>query len=239
MINFFNNYLLTPYVQAVLFFLLIGLFFLQYRRRATLVSTSLSWLRTIILLVLFLYFAWNWASEIPSSLRAASVFGMFLINLSMIFNLILGSFEERYRQALEAYSREATNKALLEKVWSAGRRYLRTRFFLEALFSGHSPGTFLQGIMNYQIPLDIKLALAKQGVAAEVVTHQTLLTFLAARLAQSTLLPAELKKAIAQTLKQFAEHAWLQEKVDDFLHLAMTDPKKLTDLSGPEPPEDH
>lgn len=239
MIDFLNNYLLTPYVQAILFFLLIGLFFLQYRRRATVVSTGLSWLRTVVLLVLFLYFAWNWASEIPPSLRAASVLGMFLINLSMIFNLLLGSLEEKYQQALDAYGREATNKALLEKVWSSGRRYLWTRFFLEALFSGHSPGTFLQGVMNYQIPLDIKHVLAKHGVAAEVVTHQTLLTFLAARLDQSTLLPPELKEVIAQTLKQFAEHAWLREQVDDFLHLALTDPKKLTEISGSEASASH
>jgi len=239
MLDFLNNYLLTPYVQAIIFFLLIGLFFLQYRRRATLVSTGLSWLRTIILLVLFLYFAWNWASEIPPSLRAASVLGMFLINLSMIFNLLLGNLEEKYQQALEAYGREATNKALLEKVWSSGRRYLQFRFFFEALLSGHAPGAFLQGVINYQIPGDIQRTLAKHGVAAEVVTHKTLLNFLATRLNQSTLLPPELKDAIAQTLKQFAEHAWIQEQVDAFLHLALTDPKKLTDVSGSEASASH
>ncbi|MGQ9921443.1 MAG: hypothetical protein ACUVRZ_08960 [Desulfobacca sp.] len=231
MIDFLNNYLLTPYVQAVLFFLLIGLFFLQYRRRASLVSMSLSWLRTIILLVLFLYFGWNWASEIPPSLRAASVLGMFLINLSMIFDLLLGSLEAKYQQALEAYAQDAANKALLEKVWSSGRRYLWTRFFLEALLSGHAPGAFLQGVMNYQIPSDIKRVLAQHGVAAAAVSHQTLLTFLAARLDQSSLLPMGLKEVIAQTLKQFAEHAWLREQVDDFLQLAMTDPQQLTEVS--------
>ncbi len=235
MIDFLTNYLFTPYVQAVLFFLLVGLFFLQHRR-ATLISTGLSWLRTIILLILFLYFAWNWASEIPSSLRAASVVGMFLINLSMIYNLILGKFEEKYRQALEAYGRDVSNKAQLEKVWNSGKLYLRTRFFFESLLSGHAPGAFLQGVINHQIPADIRQVLGKQGVAAEGVTHQTLLAFLAARLDQSTLLPAELKEAIGQTLKQFAEHAWLREQVDDFLQVAMTNPEKLSESEPPATP---
>lgn len=237
MLNFINNVLLTPYVQAVLFFLLVGLFFLQ-RRKATFFMTSLGWVRTITLLILFLYFAWNWASEIPSSLRTASVIGMFCVNLSMLYNLILGNLEEKYWQALENYARAVDNKALLDRVWATGQRFLQWRFFPEAILSGHAPGTFLQGIINHQIPADLKRTLAKHGVAAEVITHKNLLAFLAKQLDQSTIITGELKAAIAQHLKQFAEHAWLQEQVDAFLHLAVTDPKKLTGLTWPEPPQE-
>lgn len=235
MIDFFTNYILTPYFQGILFFVLFGLFFLR-QRRATFISTGFNWLRTIILVVLFLYFGWNWASEIPASLRGASVLGMFIINLSMMYNLILGNLEEKYRQALEAYGLEANNKALADNVWKCGKTFLRTRYFFESLLSGQSPGLFLQGIINHQIPLDIQRVLAKHGVAAEILTHQTLLAFLATKLDQSTLLPQEIKSAVAQSLKQFAEHAWIREKIDDFLHLAMTDPKQLTELPKTEQP---
>lgn len=227
MIDFISNYLLTPYVQAVLFFLLIGLFFLQHRR-TTMLSMGLSWLRTIVLVLLFLYFAWNWASEIPASLRAASVMGMLVINLSMLYNLLLGNLEEKYRQSLQAYGQDPKNKALREKVWSTGKTFLRVRYFFDGLLSGHAPSAFLHGLVNHQIPSDIQAALAKHGVASELVSHQTMLTFLAAQLDQSTLLTGELKENIAQTLKQFAEHAWIQEQVDAFLRLALTDPEKLS-----------
>jgi|GEM_PF-6576722 len=232
MINFITDILITPYVQAILFFLLVGLFFLQ-RRRAAAFSIGLGWLRTIILLVLFLYFAWNWASEIPPSLRLASVFGMLCINLSMLYNLILGNLEEKYQQALEAYARDVKNKSALEKVWSRGRVYLKARFLPEAIFSGHSPNSFLQGIVNHQIPGDLQRTLKKHGVSATVLTHQTLLTYLARQLDRSSLLPSVLKENIAQTLQQFVQHAWLQEQVDQFLHLVLTDPESLTQEAPP------
>ncbi len=235
MIDFFTNYLLTPYTQAVLFFLLVGLFFLQQRRSALMVKT-LSWVRTIVLLLMFLYFAWNWASEIPPSLRTASVLGMFLINLSMIYNLLLGKLEENYHQALEACALAAGDKQRLETVWRTGRTFLNTRFFFEALVSGQSPRIFLQGVINHQIPSDIQRVLSKHGQPAAILTHATLLTFLGNRLAQSTLLPPELKEAIGQSVKQFAEHAWINEQVDDFLKKALTDPESLTELQGPPPP---
>jgi hypothetical protein len=237
MINFINNVLLTPYVQAIIFFLLVGLFFLQRRRAATL-SLGLGWLRTIILVVLFLYFAWNWASEIPPSLRTASVFGMLAVNLSMLYNLILGSLEEKYRQALEAYAREVNSKAALEKVWSSGRLYLKARFLPEAILSGHSPASFLQGIINHQIPGDLQQTLKNHGVSATVLTHHTLLTYLAQQLDRSSLLPAGLKENIGETLKQFAQHAWLQEQVDNFLHLVLTNPEALTQEAAPPPSGD-
>lgn len=226
MLDFMNNYILTPYVQAVLFFVLIGVFFIQ-RRRFELVAGGFSWVRTIILLMLFLYFAWNWASEIPSSLRAASVMGMFFINLHMIYNLILGNLDEKYRQALTAYGQDITNKALLDNVWSSGKKFINTRYFFDALFSGYSPGNFLKGVVSRQIPADIQHIMAKHGVEKELVTNERLMSFLRLKLNQAQDLPADLKDILAQAIKQFGEHAWIQDQVNAFLRLALQDPEKL------------
>lgn len=235
MLDFINNYLLTPYVQAVLFFVLIGVFFIQ-RRRFALISSGFSWLRTIILLMLFLYFAWNWASEIPSSLRAASVLGMFFINLHMVYNLLLGNLDEKYRQALESYGQESTNKALLENVWRTGKKFIKARYFFDALFSGYSPGNFFKGLASRQIPADIQHTLARHGVEKELVTHQRLMSFLNSKLAQAQELPQELKGILAQAVQQFGEHAWISEQVDAFLSLALKDPEKLYHNGWSEPP---
>ncbi len=83
MLDFIDTYLLTPYVQAVFFIILLGFFWLQHRK-FKLVSSGFSWLRTIILLALFLYFAWNWATSISGVITRFSVLGLFFINLYMV-----------------------------------------------------------------------------------------------------------------------------------------------------------
>lgn len=237
MIDFINNYILTAYVQVVIFFILIGVFVIQ-RRKFELAGSGFSWLRTIILLILFLYFVWNWGSEIPPSMRLASVLGMLFINLHMVYNLVQSNLDEKYRQALEAYGQDIKNKTLLDKVWSSGKRFIHTRYFFDALFSGYSPGNFLKGVVSRQIPADIQRVLAKHGVDKELVTYQRLMSFLTLKLNQAQELPLELKDILTQAIKQFGEHAWIQEQVDEFLRMALKDPEKLYHAGWNEtPPE--
>ena len=91
MLDFIDSYLLTPYVQAIIFIILVGFFWLQHRK-FKLASSGFSWLRTIVLLALFLYFAWNWATSISGVISRFSVLGMFFINMYMFYNLVLGNF---------------------------------------------------------------------------------------------------------------------------------------------------
>ncbi len=76
---------------------------------------------------------------------------MFFINMYMVYNLVLGNLDEKYRLALDAYGQDITNKGLLETVWSTGKKYIYTRYIFDALFSGYSPGNFLKGV---EIPPD-------------------------------------------------------------------------------------
>ena len=163
MLDFIDSYLLTPYVQAVLFIILLGLFWLQHRK-FKIVSSGFSWLRTIILLLLFMYFAWNWTTSISRVIARFSVLGMFFINMYMVYNLMLGNLNEKYRLALDAYGQNIANRELQEAVWSAGKKYVHARYFFDALFSGYSPGNFLKGVVSRQIPADIQSVLGKHGV---------------------------------------------------------------------------
>jgi hypothetical protein len=237
MIDFINDYLLTPYFQALLFCILVGFFLLQHRK-FKLVSSGFNWLRTIILLALFMYFAWNWTTSISHVIAGFSVLGMFFINVYMVYNLALGSLDEKYRLALDAYGQDVTNKGLLEDVWSAGKKYVYARYFSEALFSGYNPGSFLKAVVSRQIPADIQNVLIKHGSGQELITTQKLIAFLMHTLNQSREVPQELQDILAQVIKQFGEHAWIKEQVDEFLRLALKDPEKLYDAAwNGTPPE--
>jgi hypothetical protein len=226
MFDFIDNYLLTPYIQVVLFIILIGLFWLQHRK-FKLASSGFSWLRTIILLLLFLYFSWNWTTSISPAITRFSILGMFFINLYMLYNLMLGRLDEKYRLALDAYGQDITDKEILARVWSSGKKYIYTRYFFDSLFSGYKPTDFLNAVVTRQIPADIEIVMAKHGVHQELVTHRRLLSFLTMKLNQSQELPPNLRDILAQVIKKFDEHAWIQEQVDEFLQLALKDPEKL------------
>lgn len=226
MFDFIDTYLLTPYVQAVLFILLVVLFWLQHRK-FKLASSGFNWLRTLVLLALFLYFAWNWATSISTVISRFSILGMFFINLYMIYNLILGALDEKYRLALNAYGHDSSNSSLVEAVWQAGKKYLYTRHFFDALFSGSSPGGYLKAVVSRQIPTDIQNVLVKQGLGKELITSKNLVAYLNHALSQSQSVPQELKDLLAPVIKQFGEHAWIQDQVDEFLRLAIKDPEKL------------
>jgi hypothetical protein len=226
MFEFIDAYLLTPYVQLILFAILLGLFWMQHRK-FKLASSGFSWVRTIILLLLFFYFFWNWTTSISRAIARFSVLGMFFINLNMIYNLILANLDEKYHLALDAYSQNINDKSLLDNVWRTGKHYVYARYFSEALFSGYSPSNFLKGVVSRQVPTDIQSVLVKHGVGKDLVTTQKLLAFLTYALNQSSEVPAELKDILAQTINQFGEHAWIKEQVDEFLRLALQDPEKI------------
>jgi hypothetical protein len=235
MLDFLRYVLFTPYLQAILFFILIGLFAMQ-RRKFEFLSSSLSWLRTIVLLIMFLYFAASWATSIPPSLRTAAVFGMSFVNLSMIYNLLLGRLNENYQRALNAYSENIGNKELVENVWKTGKKFVYARYIFDAFFSGYSPKNFLRGVISRQIPADIENVLIKRGIHRELITHHKLLAYLKMKLNQSPELPQELKDVLSLTINQFGSHAWIQEQVDEFFQLALKNPEELykATWNGPE-----
>ena len=73
------SFLGSAYIEIIIFFVLIA-YFLTHRRDPHMVASGINLLRVLLLLVIFLYFTWSWATLIPPSLRATSVFGMFVIN---------------------------------------------------------------------------------------------------------------------------------------------------------------
>ena len=63
-------------------------------------------MRTLTLAVVFFYFMFVWVSAINPTLRAISIFGMFVINLFMAYNLVLAFLERPYRDALKLMTQD-------------------------------------------------------------------------------------------------------------------------------------
>ena len=230
MVDIIINMLLSAYVQVVVLFLLLAYFF-SHRHDPHQADSKLGLIRTIILLLLFIYFLWNWASEIPPSLRHTSVLGMFLINLFLIKNVILGRLERPYRDALQAYLQNPEDPKYLDHVWHTGKRFYYSRYLITSLFSGGSPRHFLHGLTMERVDEDIKDIFAEAGKAKQLITCKMLVAFLEKRLAEDQVLPTELKVSLKLTIGQLTQHAWLEDQINEFLETALEVPEKL------QPPE--
>ena len=77
------NILSSAYVEIIiLFFLLIA--FVMHRRDPRLVVSGIRIVRTLLVVLIFFYFMFIWASTVQPTLRSISVFGMFLVNVFML-----------------------------------------------------------------------------------------------------------------------------------------------------------
>ena len=76
------GFLGAPFTELIIFILLVT-YVVIYRNDKHL--AGISKLKVIILLVIFIYFAWMpivWPSLIPSAMLTLSVFGMFVVNFT-------------------------------------------------------------------------------------------------------------------------------------------------------------
>ncbi len=81
-------------------------------------------IRVIILLMIFLYLTLTWGSLIVPSLRAISVFGMFIINIYLFYFLLLARLERPYRDTLTALSQNLEKDETFHSIWRNGRNLL-------------------------------------------------------------------------------------------------------------------
>ncbi|MCG6905756.1 MAG: hypothetical protein LJE63_03945 [Desulfobacteraceae bacterium] len=223
MLNHIVSAMFNAYTQVVVLFLLLAYFFAR-RHDPHMITSKLTLLRTVIMILLFIYFLWNWSSEIPPSLRNTSVLGMLIINLFFIKNLVLARWEKPYRDALEAYAREPENEEQLDRIWRAGRRLYYLRYLISSLFSGGSPKHFLHGITTERICNDLEEIIIREGKIEHLISYKKLVAFLEERLADDELTPPEDKNSIEQSIKQFAGNEWIEEGVDEFLNKLIESP---------------
>src|SRR5208337_2188120 len=84
MLESFVNTLASPFIEIGILVVLL-LAFLTHRKDPRLAISGISMVRVLILLLIFLYLMFVWSSSVQPALRGISIFGMFLINLALLY----------------------------------------------------------------------------------------------------------------------------------------------------------
>ena len=219
------GFLGAPFTELIIFVLLVT-YSVIYRHD----KRGISVLKVVILLIVFIYFAWMpivWPSLIPSSMLTLSVFGMFVVNFYFLYSLIQARFEQPYREALANLVREPEKRQIFRDIWSSGRRFYYFSYFFQSLVSGVNPFHFLSDIANDRVRDDIKDALRQLGVEKKLISLSLMVGFMKSRLASDANLPADFKEVMGKTLDDLKKHPWLEEQINEFLRIATESPEDL------------
>jgi len=220
------SFLSSAYFQIVIFFLL-GAYFVKHRRDPRMVVSGVRIIRIIILLIIFLYFTLTWGSLIVPSLRAISVFGMFIINIYLFYYLLLARMERPYRDTLTALSQNPEKAETFHGVWSHGRKFYYLYYFIHSLFGGSNPFRFLHEKTADRVRNDIKDELRRLGVEKKLISLNLMRGFLKNRLAADENLPADSKEVMGKIIDDLEKYPWIEEQINEFLRLAMESPEDL------------
>jgi len=220
------NFLSSPFTEIALLVVLLISFFVL-RKDPRLVVSGFRIVRTLILVMIFFYLMFVWVSAIRPALSAISVFGMFVINLFMFYNLILSRFERPYRDALDAMTAEPEKHELIHDVWHTGKRFYYLRYAWSALFSGASPFHFLHNLATDRVRDDIKDTLHQFEMEKKMITIPMMAGYLKSQIACDATMPSDFKDVMEKAIDDFARHPWIQEQGNDFLQLATERPEDL------------
>jgi hypothetical protein len=220
------SFLGSAYIQIVIFFLL-GAYFVKHRREPRMVVSGIRVIRVIILLIIFLYLTLTWGSLIVPSLRAISVFGMFIINIYLLYYLLLSRIERPYRDTLTALSQNPEKDETFHGVWSHGRKFYYFYYFMHSLFSGSNPFHFLHEMATDRVRDDIKDELRRLGVEKKLISLNLMMGFMKKRLADDKNLPADIKEVMGKTIDDLEKYPWIEEQINEFLRIAIENPEDL------------
>lgn len=220
------NILASPFTEiAILVVLLITFFTL--RKDPRLVVSSIRLLRTLILVLIFFYLMFVWVSAIRPALSAISIFGMFVINLFLLYNLILARLERPYRDALALMTKEPERHELIHEVWHSGKRFYYFHYAWSSLFSGANPVHFLHGLATDRVRDDIKDTLHHFGVEQKMITIPMMAGYLKSQIACDQSMPLDFREVMEKAVDDFVKHPWIQEQGNEFLRLVTERPEDL------------
>ncbi len=179
------------------------------------------------LLVIFLYFTWSLGHPIPPSLRATSVFGMFVINCYMGYNLVLSRLERPYRNALVAIGQDPEKHEILHDIWHRGKKFYSVFYIFRRCSVAPIPFTSSTPCATERVRDDIKEELHRYGVEQKLITLQVMAGYLKSQLACDANLPTEFKDLMEKAIADFAKHPWIEENANEFLQIATERPEDL------------
>jgi Ca2+/Na+ antiporter len=219
------NVLAHAYTQILILILLIVYLFMHRDQR--LAVSGIRIVRTILVVVIFFYFMFIWASSVNPTLHTISLTGMYVVNFYMLYTLLLARMERPYRDALEAIGQQPEKHEAFHDIWHYGKRFYYLDNFLESLFSGHNPFRFIHAIATDRVREDIKERLRHYGVEKKLISLEMLKGYLHSQLAADKNLPMEFKNTMDKAIEDFSTHPWIEEKVNEFLNMVIERPEDL------------
>jgi hypothetical protein len=213
-------------VEIVILILLLVGFFAHWKDTRLLVS-GVRFVRTFIVVLIFFCLFMIWNSLVNPSLRPIAVFGMFLLNLFMLYNLILARLERPYHKLLAAITQDPEKHELIHEAWVKGKRFYYLRYAWSSLFSGANPAQFLQTIATERVRNDIKGELHRYGVQQKLISLPMMAGYLKRQAACDENLPADFKDLMIKTIDDFAKHPWIEEQANVFLTMVTETPEDL------------
>ena len=199
MFQFLVDLLSSAYIELILLILLL-IYFVLHRRDQRMRVSAVRVVRMAMFVIIFIYFMFIWASTVQPTLRSISTFGMFLINLIMLYYLALSWLEGPYRDNLVAIATNPGKHDLLHKVWSSGKRFYYSRYFFSSFLSGTNPFTFLHDVSIDRVREDIQDKLREYGLEQKLISFQMLTAYLNNQLMCDENLPADFKEVIQESL---------------------------------------
>ncbi len=184
-------------------------------------------IRVIILLMIFLYLTLTWGSLIVPSLRAISVFGMFIINIYLFYFLLLARLERPYRDTLTALRQNLEKDETFHSIWRNGRKFYYFYYLIRSLFSGFNPFHFLHKMATDRVRDDIKDELRRLGVEKKLISLNLMVSFLKNRLAGDENLPGDIKEVMGKIIDDLEKYPWIEAQINEFLRIAMETPEDL------------
>jgi uncharacterized membrane protein len=142
MFQFLVDLLSSAYIELVILILLL-IYFIIHRRDQRIRVSAIRVVRMAMFVAVFIYFMFIWASTVQPTLRSISIFGMFAINVVMLYYLMLSWLERPYRDALLAIANNPEKQDILHRIWQTGKRFYYSRYALSSIFSGTNPFSFL------------------------------------------------------------------------------------------------
>ncbi|MGC2691393.1 MAG: hypothetical protein WA228_01760, partial [Desulfobaccales bacterium] len=183
--------------------------------------------RVLILLLVFLYVMLVWSSSVQPALRGISIFGMFIVNMILLYHLILARLVRPYHNALTALTQKPGESEVFQQVWRSGKRFYYARYTWSSLFSGANPFHFLGQIATDRVRDDIRDTLRRYGVEQKMLSLASLVAYLKQQIGCDQTMPADFRDLILQAIDGFANHPYIQEKANEFLGLASERPEEI------------
>jgi hypothetical protein len=216
----------NPFIEIGLLVVLL-LAYIRYWKDPRLEITGSRIVHVLILLVIFLYLMFVWSSSVQPALRGISIFGMFIVNMVLLYHLILARLQRPYHNALTALTQKPEESELFQRVWRTGKRFYYARYTWSSLFSGANPFHFLQEIATDRVRDDIRDTLRRYGVEQKMLSLASLVAYLKNQIGCDMTMPADFQNLILQSIDDFAKHPYIQEKANEFLRLATERPEEI------------